>query len=111
MAAPARVRIDLLGGFRMSLDAEPLAGVLTGRLQSLIAYLALHRGASVSRQQLAFLFWADSEESQARTNLRQLLHHLRSLLPQPDLYLKADQQTLCWQPAGECIVDAVAFQD
>ena len=33
------------------------------------------------REQLAFLLWPESIESQARTNLRQLLHHLRRALP------------------------------
>ena len=110
MAGANWVRIDLLGGFRVMLDGQPVAGVLTSRLQSLIGYLVLHPEA-VSRQQLAFLFWADSEESQARTNLRQLLHHLRSMLPAVAQYLKSDHQTLCWQPGPECTVDAVAFEE
>ena len=110
MAGANGVRIDLLGGFRMTLDGQPVAGVLTSRLQSLIGYLVLHPEA-VSRQQLAFLFWADSEESQARTNLRQLLHHLRSMLPRVAQYLKSDHQTLCWRPDAECTVDTVAFEE
>ncbi|HEY7392872.1 MAG TPA: AAA family ATPase [Bryobacteraceae bacterium] len=111
MTAGAGVRIELLGGFRLTLNGQPAAGVLSSRLQSLIAYLALHSGTAVSRQQLSFLFWADSEESQARTNLRQLLHHLRSVLPDIDQYLKTDHQTLCWQPADGCTTDVVAFEE
>ena len=110
MAGADGLRIGLLGGFRMTLDGQPVAGVLASRLQSLIGYLALHPEA-VSRQQLAFLFWADSEESQARTNLRQLLHHLRSTVPRVAEYLKFDHQTLCWRPGAECTIDVVAFEE
>lgn len=66
----------------MILNAQAVAAVLSSRLQALIAYLALHPGAPISRQQLAFVFWRDSEESQAQTNLRRLLHLFRSVLPE-----------------------------
>jgi DNA-binding SARP family transcriptional activator len=66
----------------------------SGCLQSLVAYLTLHAGTAISRQQIAFLFWADSREAQARTNLRQLLHHLRDALPEIDLYLDSGAQAL-----------------
>ena len=51
------------------------------RLQSLLAYLVLHRATSVSRQRLAFLLYPDSTEEQARTNLRNLVYLLRKALP------------------------------
>jgi cytidylate kinase len=41
----------------------------------------LHRTASISRQQLAFLFWPDSTDQQALKNLRKLLTRLRQALP------------------------------
>src|SRR5262249_44435797 len=86
-----------------------VSGVGTTRLQSLVAYLVLHAGTPVGRQQLAFLFWPDSHESQARTNLRQLLHNLRAALPDLDLYLQSDQQTLFWRPDA-ATADAALFQ-
>jgi DNA-binding SARP family transcriptional activator/predicted ATPase len=103
------LQVELLGGFRMLRGGQAVSGVSTTRLQSLIAYLVLHAGMPVSRQQLAFLFWPDSQEAQARTNLRQLLHNLRAALPEIDQLLHADQQTLCWRP-GACVVDAALFQ-
>ena len=51
------------------------------RLQSLLAYLVLHRATSVSRQRPAFLLYPDSTEEQARTNLRNLVYLLRKALP------------------------------
>ena len=71
---PPALRVRLLGAFSVVLDDEPLRGLNSARLQSLFAYLALHRDAPHLRQHLAFLFWPDSSEAQARNNLRQVLH-------------------------------------
>ncbi|GIK73391.1 MAG: hypothetical protein BroJett021_23790 [Chloroflexota bacterium] len=75
------LRICLFGEFSLRYDDEPMLGMDTPRLQALLAYLVLlHRRTPVSRQQLAFLFWPNTAEEQARTNLRNLLHHLRRAL-------------------------------
>ncbi len=76
-----RLRIDLPGSFRLRLDDQPAAGFKHARLQHLLAYLALHRAAQISRQQLAFVFWPDSNNQQAFKNLRNLLTRLRHSLP------------------------------
>ena len=75
------LHIRLLGDFSLIYDGEPVASINTPRLHSLLAYLVLHRDAPQLRQHLAFLFWPDTSEAQARTNLRQLLHQLRHALP------------------------------
>ncbi|HKD07862.1 MAG TPA: AAA family ATPase [Bryobacteraceae bacterium] len=103
------IGIELLGGFRITRDGHALAEPFSARLQSLVAYLTLHAGTAVSRQQLAFLFWADSREAQARTNLRQLLHHLRTAVPDIDRYLDSDAQTLGWRNDGDWMLDAAEF--
>ena len=59
----------LLGDFALSLDHTPVA-VRSSRLQSLLAYLLLHRDAPQPRQHIAYLFWPDSSEAQAQSNLR-----------------------------------------
>jgi DNA-binding SARP family transcriptional activator len=97
MVAPPTVEIRLLGDFNMACDGQPVDEVNTPRLQSLLAYLALHRGAPQLRQQLAFLFWPESSEGQARNNLRQLLHALRRALPSLDDFLAVDNHTLQWR--------------
>lgn len=73
--------IKLLGGFCLSCANKPVVGVTTQRPQALLAYLVLHRDIPQTLQQLAFQFWVDSTEAQARTNLRRELHHLRQGLP------------------------------
>jgi DNA-binding SARP family transcriptional activator len=104
------LRIELLGGFRITRNGQPAGALATARVQSLIAYLILHPGAALSRQQLASLFWADSEESQARTNLRQLLHHFRAALPESAAYLNVDHQTLSWHPDDRFSSDVKEFE-
>ena len=73
--------VRLLGDFLL-LDGDlPLDLASTPRLQALLAYLLLHRQAPQSRRRLAFLFWPDSAEAQALTNLRKQLLYSRKLLP------------------------------
>src|SRR5258707_14291118 len=70
------------------------------RLQALLAYLLLHRDAPQDRSHLAFLFWPDSTEAQAHTNLRKLLYQLRQSLPEIEPFLLIDNRSLQWLPAG-----------
>src|SRR5260370_20318186 len=89
--------IRLFGDLSLIYGDEPITSVNTPRLHSLLAYLVLHRDAPQLRQHLAFLFWPDTSEAQARTNLRQLLHQLRHALPDADSFLYADASTVCWR--------------
>jgi DNA-binding SARP family transcriptional activator len=87
------MHIGLLGGFRLAYGDAPVT-LRSSRLQSLLAYILLHRHAPLSRQHLSFLFWPDSSEPQARNNLRNLLYRLRRNLPQIDRFLQDDAQTI-----------------
>ena len=78
-------------------------------MQAFLAYLLLHAGSPVSRQQLAFLFWPDTTEPQARTNLRQLLHHLRSAWRDFDSYIEMDTQVLRWRTEHAFTLDVAEF--
>ena len=81
------LKVYLLGSFRLLYGEAVVTAINTPRLQSLLAYLVLHRHAPPPRSHLAFLFWPDSTEAQARTNLRYLIHQLRHALPQVDPFL------------------------
>jgi len=100
----------MLGGLQLVYRERTITTVNTNRLQALLAYLALHTGVQHSREHLAFLFWPDSTESQARTNLRQLLHHLRSALPDAGQFLETDGQNILWRPTAEFCIDVSAFE-
>jgi predicted ATPase/DNA-binding SARP family transcriptional activator/Tfp pilus assembly protein PilF len=107
--ATSILSIGLLGNFRVHYQEKPINGINTSRLQSLLAYLVLHREAPLSRQHLAFLFWPDSSEAQARTNLRNLLHKLRAALPESDRHVSADQNTLHWKSRDRFTLDVDDF--
>jgi len=77
----ARINLTLLGGFQARLNPGPLLRVPTRKAQGLLAYLALPRGVTHPRDQLASLLWGDMRQEQARTNLRQTLFNLRKVLP------------------------------
>ncbi|MSP12042.1 MAG: tetratricopeptide repeat protein [Chloroflexi bacterium] len=93
------LHIQLLGEFHLRYGDTPVTGVNTTRLQSLLAYLLLHRATPQSRRHLAFLFWPDATEAQAHSNLRQSLYLLRQVLPDPEYFLAIDGQTVQWRPA------------
>lgn len=106
----ATLSIEMLGRFRLVYKGEVVTTVNTHRLQSLLAYLVLNAGAPQSRQHLSFLFWPDSHESQARTNLRQLLHHFHSALPDANRFLETDTRTLRWRSDADSLLDVKEFE-
>ncbi|MCE7989510.1 MAG: hypothetical protein DYG89_50810 [Caldilinea sp. CFX5] len=104
------LRIHLLGDFQLTYGGQAVTAMNTARLQALLAYLLLHRHAPQTRQHLAFLFWPDTSEAQALTNLRNLLHKLRQALPEPDHFLLADAQTVQWRPDAPFTLDVADFE-
>lgn len=105
------VAIQLFGGFQITQNGEALGGFTNTRLQSVLAYLILSRNAPQSRQQLAYLFWPDSTDSQARTNLRNILHLLRNNLPDADVALAIDNTTVHWRHDAPVHVDMIQFDN
>jgi DNA-binding SARP family transcriptional activator len=105
------LNVYLLGGFRLLYDGIPVTTVNTSRLQSLLAYLILHRHAPQSRHFLAFLLWPNSTEAQAHTNLRTLVYRLRHALPVPDPFLHANTQTLQWLSNAPFTLDVADFEN
>lgn len=105
--------VRLLGGFQLYVGGEPLEALRSGRARSLLGLLILHADVAHARQRLAFEFWPDSPEAQARTNLRNLLHTLRQVHPAVDASLHVTPTTLQWRPTKstrldvDCFVEAV----
>ncbi len=87
----------------------PVVDINTPRLQSLLAYLLLHREAPQSRSHVAFQFWPDSTEAQAHSNLRTLLHRLRRALPDADQFISVEGQTVQWQQDAPYSLDVASF--
>ncbi|HWE53438.1 MAG TPA: BTAD domain-containing putative transcriptional regulator [Bryobacteraceae bacterium] len=104
------IRISVFGNLRIHFGGRPVTSVNTNRMQSLLAYLVLHSDTPQPRERLAFLLWPESGESQARTNLRQLLHHLKRALPADCSAMVTDHFTAQWKNDESCTIDAVGFR-
>jgi len=90
------LHLRLLGDFSLLYKDQQVTTLTTTRLRSLLTYLVLHRDVPQKREYLAFLFWPDTTEAQARNNLRQLLYQLRQAFPAVDQFLSAETHLLHW---------------
>jgi DNA-binding SARP family transcriptional activator len=106
----AYLQISLFGELQLTYNDHTLATVNTPRLQSLLAYLLLHRNTPQKRQGLGSIFWPDSTEAQARTNLRNLVHLLRRALPEADRFLHSDSLTIQWRKDAPFTLDIEDFE-
>lgn len=104
------LEIFLLGQFCVNEGGETVTQLHHARLQELLAYLLLQRRRPVSRSQLAYLFWPDSSEDQARTNLRNLLHRLRKSLPAVEQFLRVDETSIEWRSDSAYFLDVAQFE-
>src|SRR5262249_11478051 len=108
--APARLRIRLLGAVEIILDGRRLGAFNSLRLQRFLALILL-RSDLLHRSRLAFELWPDSDERQARTNLRKLLHDFRHSLRDIGQFVEIDNETVRWLPTGPTEVDVLRFRD
>ncbi|MCK0508330.1 ATP-binding protein [Aromatoleum anaerobium] len=107
---PARLQIRLLGAVEIILDGRRLRAFDSLRLQRFLALIALRRSPQ-HRARLAFELWPDSDEAQARTNLRKLLHDFRHALPESGEFVDIDHETVRWIATGPSEVDVLRFRD
>ena len=88
-----------LGGFRISLDGEPVAALAYDKVRALLAYLALERERPHRREALAGLLWPDLSEHRARRNLSQVLYVLHASFEAAGRpYLLVTPQTVRFDP-------------
>ncbi len=80
----------------------------SSRAVALVAFLVAHAGAPQLRQRIAGMFWPDSTDAQALTNLRRELHHLRQVLGD-ERSLVVTPRDLCWRDSETCRVDLRIF--
>ena len=99
----ADFQINVLGGLEI---AGPGEKSLTRKARAVAAYLALQRGQPQSRERIAALFWENSPQEQARTNIRQCLSTLRKLFAGA---LIAESDAVCLDPAAVA-VDVERFE-
>lgn len=109
MATPP-LEIRLLGGFELRLGTRRVP-LDSARVRSLLAFLVLNRGLPQPRRRIAFLFWPDSSEKQARTNLRHVLHQLKTAIPTAEEYLDIGPDVVSWRAGGPVLSDVAAFEE
>jgi DNA-binding SARP family transcriptional activator len=110
VAVRPALRVELFGGFRVLTEGHVSSRLPSTRQQQLIAFLVLHaRNAAIPRQRVAGSLWPESSDTQALTNLRRELHHLRDAWPTLEALVDAGSRTLAWSGGGAA-VDVVAFE-
>ena len=104
------LQISLLGAQSITDDSSGIVRTRSSRTMALVGFLVLHAGVPQTRQRLAGLFWPDSTDSQALTNLRRELHHLRRTLGD-DPCLEVTAKELCWRDSHTTRVDVRTFAE
>ncbi|HEY7981145.1 MAG TPA: AAA family ATPase [Candidatus Eremiobacteraceae bacterium] len=80
---------------------------------SLLAYLIVHRGETVSRTFLAFTLFPDESEENALAELRRYLSLANKTLPPRSdgtLWINADADSVSWNDAVDCHIDVLEFE-
>lgn len=99
------LELRLLEAPQAWLDGAPVTGFVSRKAEALLYYLAW-TGRAHSRESLAALFWSESTDGAARTNLRKVLSNLRQLLP---AHLVLDRQTVAFRADSPHAIDAARF--
>ena len=102
------LHVSLLGEQAITDDGTGSVRIRSSRAVALVAFLVVHAGSPQTRQRIAGLFWPDSTDAQALTNLRRELHYLRQVLgDEPSLVVTP--RDLCWRDTETCRVDVRIF--
>jgi DNA-binding SARP family transcriptional activator len=101
------LRVSLLGEQAITRDGTGVQ-LRSSRGVALVAFLVVHAGVPQARERIAGLFWPESADGQALTNLRHELHYLRQVLAdEPSLVVTS--RDLCWRDTETCRVDVRVF--
>ena len=107
---PARFGVRVIGSADLVLDGNRMAVFDAPRVQRLVGLLAV-RAEPQNRARLAYELWPESTDTQARTNLRKLLHDLRRALPDVEEFIQTGDETVALGPREVVDVDLWRFRD
>jgi DNA-binding SARP family transcriptional activator len=103
---PPLLRVELFGGFRVSIDHRPLDGFVSNKARALFAYLVITKKPQ-PRQVLAEMFWGNKRDAVANANLRVALSNLRSVAGS---HLLIGRHEVSLDPAAPSELDVDKFQ-
>ncbi len=108
------LRVSLFGGLHVFRDEVRITHFHSRKAQSLLAYLLMNRDQAHPRSVLAGLFWPDSTEPRALTNLRSALYSLRQTLEGPKgrfgRYLTSQASTVRFNTQSAYWLDVEEFE-
>lgn len=101
------LEMRLLGQFDVRVDGEPVA-IPSRPAQSLLAYLVLNTGVAHRREKLAGMLWPDSEEANARSNLRHALWRIQKAIG--DDFIETGRVTITFLADADYWVDVSVLE-
>jgi DNA-binding SARP family transcriptional activator/tetratricopeptide (TPR) repeat protein len=101
------LELRVLGQFDIQLDGTPI-DIASRPAQSLFAFLCCHPDMQHRREKLAGMLWPDSDESNARSNLRHALWRLGESVGKS--FFQADKIHIAVNPEADLWVDVRAFE-
>lgn len=93
--------LNVLGGFSLLAESGLAISVPRNKARALLCYLMVNTPQRQSRTRLCDLLWTRSDPGPAGNSLRQIVSHLRSVLPDHERYLDFKRDSLaliqqCW---------------
>ncbi len=114
----AHLSLSLLGGFKITLDGQPVTAFGTDKARALLAYLAVESDRPHRRATLAGLLWPELPQERAAHNLRQSLVYLRRALREDKAttevrssFLLLSGQEIQFNPLSDCALDVADFSE
>jgi DNA-binding SARP family transcriptional activator len=110
------LRVRLFGSLDLEREGQPLGRFPSRKARDLFAYLAIHRRALHAREQLAGIFWGDSDEEKARHALNTTLWRIHRVVgesaeaPRRHGYLRVSAQHIGFNTAGDVWLDVAEFE-
>lgn len=108
-----KIRIRLLGQLQVECGGETVSHFRTQKTGAMLAYLALHGGTSVGREELIELFWPETElkagQQSLRTALSSLQRTVEGMRPGGPRIVVSDRSAV-WLDAASVETDVGSFE-
>lgn len=96
-----KIKIFLVGLPKIEVDGKEVFTKISKKLLGVVFYLAANQNKSVSKSKLCELFWYDSDESDARTSLRQTLYLIKKYAKE-EIFLQQEEDSLIISETDFC---------